>query len=77
METPHSVERNDRFPVTLEIKSSGNLYGCLRFEAWGRATLKQKDRNAKADKITEIWMGRHWPLADPHRLNASRQIELP
>ena len=58
METPHSVERNDGFPVTLEIKSSRNLHGCLRIEAGGGATLKQKDRKAKADKITKVWMGR-------------------
>src|ERR1700688_250901 len=58
METPHAVERSDGFPVTIEIKSSRNLYGCLRMEAGGVATLRQKDRNAKADKITKIWMGR-------------------
>jgi hypothetical protein len=58
METPHSVERNEGFPVTIEIKSSWNLYGCLRMEAGGVATRKQKDRNAKADEITKIRMGR-------------------
>jgi len=64
METPHSVERNDRFPVTIEVKSSRNFYGRLRTDSEGRATLKQKDRNAKATKISKIWVGRQdRPLA--------------
>jgi hypothetical protein len=64
METPHSVERDDGFPVTIEVKSSRNVCGCLRTDAGGRATRKQEDRNAKETKISEIWMGRQdQPLA--------------
>ena len=53
METPHSIERDDGFPVTIEVKGSRNFYGCLRTDAGG-ATLKQKDRKANATKVPKI-----------------------
>jgi hypothetical protein len=58
METPHSVERNDGFPVTIEVERSRCFRGRLRTDAGRRATLKQKDGNAEASKITTIRMGR-------------------
>jgi hypothetical protein len=64
METPHSVERNDRFPVTIKVKNRRSFGGCLPREAGGRTTFKEKDRNAKPTKISKVSMGRQdRPLA--------------
>jgi hypothetical protein len=64
MEAPHSIERNDGFPVTIEVKSSGNVCGGLRTNAGREATRKQENGDAEATKITKIWMGRQdRPLA--------------
>jgi hypothetical protein len=70
METPHSVERNDGVPVTIKAKSRRSFYGCLRTDAGGRATFKEKKRNAKPAKISKIWMsrqGRLWQFEALHK----------